>query len=146
MDAGHRDQIPWLFAYGRFHSTLNWSGSLFAPSEAHRAKELTPLWFVVGVVLTVALLVTTSTPLPAAPRSGGYDHMWNVIAGGGLTNLSGGAYTLGATIGQWDTGVQSQEDCCRQIAQACGRPASLRLAQRLNRVVRLTIASKDLYV
>ncbi len=56
----------------------------------------------------LALLATTSTPLPVAAQSSGYNLTWNVVAGGGLTNLSGGVYTLGATIGQWDAGVQSQ--------------------------------------
>ncbi len=71
-------------------------------------RTFSPAWFMVGIILLFALMLATWTPFPAAAVSSGYDLSWNVIAGGGATNLSGGAYTLGSTIGQYEAGTASQ--------------------------------------
>ena len=71
-------------------------------------RTILPVWFLVGAVLTLTLLATASTPLPAAAQSPGYTLTWSVVAGGGGMNLAGGGYTLGATLGQYEAGSQSQ--------------------------------------
>ena len=53
------------------------------------------------IVLPIAVLLALLALLSAAAASGGYDLTWHVIAGGGSNfNVSGGVYSLGATIGQ----------------------------------------------
>ena len=59
----------------------------------------------------IILLVTIVLFLPvtvALAQSGGiYDLSWSSLDGGGYTFSSGGAYTLGGTIGQPDAGLLS---------------------------------------
>lgn len=43
----------------------------------------------------------------AAPSAGVYEIAWSTVDGGGVVNASGGAYTLNATIGQYDAGARS---------------------------------------
>ena len=40
-----------------------------------------------------------------AQTGGGYELAWSTIDGGGAMNATGGAYTLGGTIGQPDAGA-----------------------------------------
>ena len=69
-------------------------------------------------IALVVLLIGISTANaqhtidPSAPQSGastalstGYDLSWYTIDGGGATFSTGGAYSLGGTIGQPDAGV-----------------------------------------
>lgn len=59
----------------------------------------------VGCLLMVALGVNQT---PASAQSGGaYDLTWNTFDGGGATFSTGGAYSLGGTIGQADAGMLS---------------------------------------
>ncbi len=57
------------------------------------------------------LFVTTVLFLPVAvtlaQSGGGYNLSWSSVDGGGYTFSSGGAYTLGGTIGQPDAGLLS---------------------------------------
>jgi len=44
---------------------------------------------------------------PSASLEAGYDLTWSSVDGGGVMNATGGAYTLGGTIGQPDAGAMS---------------------------------------
>ncbi len=59
--------------------------------------------------LLILIVLTASQPIaPASAQSGGgYDLTWNTIDGGGVTFSTGGAYSLGGTIGQADAGTMS---------------------------------------
>jgi hypothetical protein len=72
-----------------------------------RSSEWSPL--ALGVLLTLALVLATSTP-SAAASGGGYDLTWFKVAGGGVSTSSGGTFTLGGTIGQPDAGVLTGGD------------------------------------
>jgi hypothetical protein len=51
---------------------------------------------------------SASLPSTMLGTSGaGYDLTWWTVDGGGMMNVTGGAYTLGGTIGQPDAGVLS---------------------------------------
>jgi hypothetical protein len=56
-----------------------------------------------AVLLTLVLLV--SIPSAFAQSGGGYDLTWSTVSGGGWTFSTGGAYTLGGTIGQPGAGL-----------------------------------------
>jgi hypothetical protein len=50
--------------------------------------------------------VTSQNIAPASAQSGGgYDLMWNTMDGGGGMFSTGGAYSLGGTIGQFDANI-----------------------------------------
>ena len=61
------------------------------------------------VLLALFLIIASSpnTHTASAQSGGGYDLTWNSIDGGGATFITGGAYSLGGTIGQFDAGTQS---------------------------------------
>ncbi len=63
------------------------------------------------VMITLLILIALTTSQTIAPASaqsgGGYDLTWNTIDGGGAMFSTGGAYSLGGTIGQYDTGTMS---------------------------------------
>ena len=55
-----------------------------------------------GALLALVFLA----PMAARAQTGGpYDLSWHVIAGGGVTFVTGGSYQLGGTAGQHDVGV-----------------------------------------
>jgi hypothetical protein len=64
-----------------------------------------------AVVALLALMDLTGflganlSGLAHAQTGGGYDLTWSTIDGGGVMNATGGAYTLGGTLGQPDTGA-----------------------------------------
>lgn len=67
-------------------------------------------WRLALLAALVLLLAFASlwqpAPEPVLAQSGGsYDVGWNTIDGGGVTFASGGAFTLGGSIGQPDAGV-----------------------------------------
>jgi len=69
----------------------------------HRRKIFLTL-AILGL-LVVALAVSNAT---VTAQSGGiYELTWSTIDGGGAMNLTGGAYTLSGTAGQFDAGSQS---------------------------------------
>lgn len=58
--------------------------------------------------LLVALFTVALASRPAAAQSGGvFDMSWNKIANGGLSSMSGGAFSLGGTLGQPDARVST---------------------------------------
>jgi hypothetical protein len=59
------------------------------------------------VLLLIAALVLAVTPLAIAQSGGSYDLSWHTNDGGGTTSATGGAYSLGGTIGQPDAGSSS---------------------------------------
>lgn len=59
-----------------------------------------------AAALALILVVVVVSPHVAA-QSGGYDLTWSTIDGGGAAFSTGGAYTLGGTIGQLDAGLLS---------------------------------------
>ncbi len=63
------------------------------------------------IMITLLILIALTTSQTIAPASaqsgGGYDLTWNTIDGGGAMFSTGGAYSLGGTIGQYDTGTMS---------------------------------------
>jgi hypothetical protein len=63
----------------------------------------------VATVALMVLLIFGSERLPGtqAQSGGTYDLTWNVVGGGGATFATGGAYSLGGTIGQADAGALS---------------------------------------
>ncbi len=66
------------------------------------------LWKVLFALLVLFALTTSTSIAPASAQSGGgYDLTWNSIDGGGAMFSSGGAYSLGGTIGQADAGTMS---------------------------------------
>ncbi len=59
-------------------------------------------------LLVLFALTTSASIVPASAQSGGgYDLTWNSIDGGGAMFSTGGAYSLGGTIGQADAGTMS---------------------------------------
>ena len=57
-----------------------------------------------SLLLPVSLIFGLAAP--ALAQSGGdYDLTWSTVDGGGWTFSSGGAYSLGGTVGQPDAGV-----------------------------------------
>ncbi len=74
-----------------------------SPIQKHYAR------IVLALAIFVLLALTTSHSIaPASAQSGGgYDLTWNVIADGGAMFSTGGAYSLGGTIGQADAGTVS---------------------------------------
>ena len=94
-----------------------------------RRKAIGLVWMALGVVAVVILLSQSSvvgeaiSDLSARPTSGyqvarsgyqvarsGYDLSWWTVDGGGNTGDTGGAYTLGGTIGQPDAGILAAGD------------------------------------
>jgi hypothetical protein len=78
---------------------------LRAGNTAKRMAVIKGLRFSLPVFLLAALFL-----LPAAiafAQSGGYDISWWTVDGGGATFSTGGAYSLGGTIGQPDAGELS---------------------------------------
>lgn len=64
--------------------------------------------FIVIALLILLALTTSHSISPASAQSGGtYDLTWNTIDGGGATFSTGGAYSLGGTIGQADAGTMN---------------------------------------
>ncbi len=63
------------------------------------------------IMITLLILIALTTSQTIAPASaqsgGGYDLTWNTIDGGGAMFSTGGAYSLGGTIGQADAGTMS---------------------------------------
>ncbi len=55
----------------------------------------------------LALLLLLAASHALAQSGGGYDLSWTTIDGGGYTFSTGGAYSLGGTLGQPDAGVLS---------------------------------------
>ena len=58
-------------------------------------------------VFLLFLLLVGSAGVALAQSGGGYDLTWSSVDGGGVMNATGGAYTLGGTIGQPDAGAMS---------------------------------------
>src|SRR5215218_5166437 len=59
-------------------------------------------------IMMVGLLGFSAVALPAlAQVGGGFDLSWNTLDGGGGTFSTGGAYSLGGTVGQPDAGYMS---------------------------------------
>ncbi|MCI0474659.1 MAG: hypothetical protein L0Y55_00270 [Anaerolineales bacterium] len=56
--------------------------------------------------LVVLIALPSALPVKAAP-SNGYELSWWTVDGGGATFSTGGAYSLGGTIGQADAGALS---------------------------------------
>ncbi len=59
------------------------------------------------LLILIALCVSASSVPASAQSGGGYDLTWNSIDGGGQMFSTGGAYSLGGTIGQADAGTMS---------------------------------------
>ncbi len=60
------------------------------------------------ILIVVIALVLALRAMPTVAQTGGtYDLTWNSIDGGGVTFATGGAYSLGGTIGQPDAGTLS---------------------------------------
>src|SRR5687768_1962491 len=59
------------------------------------------------LLCVTALLVLGVAPQALAQSGGIYDLSWNTTDGGGSTSATGGAYSLGGTIGQPDAGASS---------------------------------------
>ncbi len=60
------------------------------------------------LALLLLLQASSQSASPAIAQSGGsYDLTWNTIDGGGAMFSTGGAYSLGGTIGQPDAGTLS---------------------------------------
>ena len=59
------------------------------------------------VRLGLSLLLVLLTAPILAQSGGGFDLTWNAVAGGGVTFMTGGGFTLGSTVGQHDAAVQS---------------------------------------
>lgn len=60
-----------------------------------------------GLILAVLLLLGA---VGSAPANGPYGLDWWTVDGGGYTFSTGGAYTLGGTVGQPDAGVLTGGD------------------------------------
>ena len=60
-----------------------------------------------AILFLAALAVASDARFASAQTGGGYDLTWNAIAGGGAIFSTGGAYSLGGTIGQADAGTMS---------------------------------------
>src|SRR5688572_32929568 len=58
-------------------------------------------------VLGSLTLLAASAALAYAQSGGGFDLSWSTIDGGGATFSTGGAYSLGGTVGQHDAGTQT---------------------------------------
>ena len=58
-------------------------------------------------LLLGSLLVLGVAPQALSQSGGTYDLSWNTIDGGGISSATGGAYSLGGTIGQPDAGASS---------------------------------------
>ena len=58
-------------------------------------------------LIMLALMLVVGVSSSQAQSGGGYDLTWNTIDGGGATFSTGGAYSLGGTIGQPDAGLMS---------------------------------------
>ncbi|MFN8628466.1 MAG: hypothetical protein U0587_21165 [Candidatus Binatia bacterium] len=58
----------------------------------------------IGIRLAVVSALGIHTSAATAQSGGPYDLAWNTIDSGGATVSSGGAYTIGGTIGQHDAG------------------------------------------
>ena len=59
-----------------------------------------------ALLLLLMLLQSANIAPVSAQSGGGYDLTWNTIDGGGMFS-TGGAYSLGGTIGQADAGTMS---------------------------------------
>jgi hypothetical protein len=59
------------------------------------------------LLCVTALLVLAAVPQALSQSGGIYDLSWNTTDGGGSTSATGGAYSLGGTIGQPDAGASS---------------------------------------
>ena len=57
--------------------------------------------------LLVLAIIFAGEVVSQAQTGGGYDLTWNTIDGGGAMFSTGGAYSLGGTIGQPDAGLLS---------------------------------------
>ena len=67
-------------------------------------------WSFFVLLLTAALALAperNTHPANAAGSALDYSLDWFTVDGGGVTNLTGGAYTLGGTFGQPDAGALS---------------------------------------
>ncbi len=74
-----------------------------SPLQGHRGVILLAF-----AIFTLVALTTSQTVAPVSAQSGGtYDLTWNTIDGGGQMFSTGGAYSLGGTIGQADAGTMS---------------------------------------
>jgi hypothetical protein len=66
-------------------------------------------WNLVTAAANLLLILVILFPgrvAPAAAQSGGpHDLTWSTVDGGGWTFSTGGAYSLGSTVGQPDAGV-----------------------------------------
>lgn len=61
-----------------------------------------------AITAAAAAVIVTALGAPAsalAQTGGTYDLTWNTIDGGGATFSTGGTYSLGGTIGQYDVGT-----------------------------------------
>ncbi|MFN0150592.1 MAG: FlgD immunoglobulin-like domain containing protein [bacterium] len=59
-----------------------------------------------AAVVGIAAAIGITAVSPASAQTGGtYDLSWNTIDGGGATFSTGGTYSLGGTIGQYDVGT-----------------------------------------
>jgi len=59
------------------------------------------------LILFVTIVLLLPVTVTLAQSGGGYDLSWSSVDGGGYTFSSGGAYTLGGTVGQPDAGLLS---------------------------------------
>jgi hypothetical protein len=57
-------------------------------------------------LMVVSTLLAGLLGLAQAQTGSGYDLSWHTVDGGGTSSVTGGAYTLGGTIGQPDAAVQ----------------------------------------
>lgn len=60
-----------------------------------------------ALVLAISTTVILIVSVAFAQSSGGYDLTWNTIDGGGAMFSTGGTYSLGGTIGQFNAGSMS---------------------------------------
>ncbi len=71
-----------------------------------RIKLISALLLVLAVAVALTLALSPA-PRALAQSGGAYDLTWNSFDGGGATFSTGGAYSLGGTIGQVDAGAMS---------------------------------------
>jgi hypothetical protein len=66
-----------------------------------------PIWFKLLVALGAISLMALSAIVTYAQAGGGFDLSWSTIDGGGATFSTGGSFSLGGTVGQFDAGTSS---------------------------------------
>ena len=64
-------------------------------------------FFIAIVVALLIGMIVLNYTTTQAQSGGGYDLTWNTFDGGGGMFSTGGAYSLGGTIGQADAGAMS---------------------------------------